>query len=182
MKPLKELLFEVSEARIDFISAVQGLSLSEASFKPSEDEWSIVDNVEHMVWAEMGGINGIWKTYEALKSRKPIWSGEAIHHGLSIEKIIEKTWQPKEQVPEIAKPKWGGSVHYWIAALNNCQVLLEKLGSKLVNEDLEKIIYPHIISGPLNVVQRMEFLRFHLNRHQNQIERIKVHINYPKSS
>ena len=179
MKTLNQLISEVSVARIDFIAAASGLSTAQASFKPSEEIWSIIDNVEHMVWAEMGGINGIWKTYEAIKSGTPIWSGEAIHHGLSIEAIIQKTWQPKEKVPEIAKPRWGGPVQYWIAALQNCQVLLEKLGNELVNEDLDKIIYPHIISGPLNVIQRMEFLRFHLNRHQDQIERIKTHPNYP---
>ncbi len=44
----------------------------------------------------------------------------------------------------------------------------------------EQIIYPHIISGPLNVYQRMEFLRFHLERHQRQIENIKGHAGFPE--
>lgn len=129
----------------------------------------------------MGGINGIWKTLEAIKNGKPIWNGEAIHHGFTIEQIIEKTWKPKEQVPEIAKPRWGGPVAYWIKALEGCQLLLESLFTELEGYDLEQIIYPHIISGPLNVVQRMEFLRFHLNRHQNQIENIKSHPDFPKA-
>ena len=37
----------------------------------------------------------------------------------------------------------------------------------------EEIIYPHPLSGPLNVYQRMEFLRYHMERHQRQIEQIK---------
>jgi len=57
-----------------------------------------------MVWAEMGGINGIWKTWESHESRRTPCGPRGIHHGLSIEQIIEKTWQPKEKVPEIAKP------------------------------------------------------------------------------
>jgi hypothetical protein len=134
-----------------------------------------------MVWAEMGGINGMWKTLEGIKNNKPLWAGEAIHHGLPIEKIIEKTWKEKEQVPEIAKPRWGGPVAYWIAALHGCQHLLESLCLKLEGHDLEQIIYPHVISGPLNVIQRMEFLRFHLNRHQLQIENLKRHPDYPIS-
>jgi hypothetical protein len=132
-----------------------------------------------MVWAEMGGINGIWKTWNAMKVNKPLWTGEAIHHGLPIERIIEKTWKEKEIVPEIAKPRWGGPVEYWIGALKNCKPLLESLAQQLNGYDLEQIIYPHIISGPLNVVQRMEFLRFHLNRHQRQIESIKEVDTYP---
>src|SRR5258706_10420001 len=166
MDKLQPLLESVAVSRHQFIHAASGLTHAQSQFKPSAEVWSVVDNVEHMVWAEMGGINGIWKTLDGVRNKKPIWTGEAIHHGLPIEKIIEKTWKEKEQVPEIAKPRWGGSVEYWIAALGNCQNMLESLCDELEGYDPEQIIYPHILSGPLNVVQRMEFLRFHLNRHQ----------------
>lgn len=176
---IETLINQVGIARKNFI-AVASATNAQAAFKPSEEEWCITENVEHLVWAEMGGINGMWKTLQANKAGKPLYTGELIHHGLPIEAIIEKTWKPKEIVPEIAKPRWGGPVEYWIQALANCQILLESLGRVLEGEDLEKIIHPHIISGPLNVIQRLEFLRFHLERHQKQIERIKLHGNYPR--
>jgi hypothetical protein len=179
IKNLHLLINQVAEARHQFISAASGLSFSQSQFKPSEEVWSVVDNVEHMVWAEQGGINGMWKTLEGIKNSTPIWKGEAIHHGLSIEAIIEKTWRPKEQVPETAKPRWGGPVEFWITSLENCQALLQKLDAALEGHDPERIIYPHIISGPLNVIQRMEFLRFHLQRHQRQIENLKTHPQFP---
>jgi hypothetical protein len=172
------LLF-VGHARQQFILAASGLTHEQSQFRPSSDAWSISENVEHMVWAEMGGINGIWKTLEGLKNNTPLWTGEAIHHGLHIEEIIAKTWKEKETVPESAKPRWGGPVEYWIAALNNCQSLLAELAAALDGYDLEEIIYPHVISGPLNVLQRMEFLRFHLTRHLGQIQNIKCHPDYP---
>ncbi|MEO6456495.1 MAG: DinB family protein [Ginsengibacter sp.] len=182
MNPLKTLLNSVMQARQQLIEVASGLTFEQSQFKSSGDAWSIADIIEHMVWAEMGGINGIWKTLEGIKNNKPIWKGEAIHHGLAIEEIIEKTWRAKEQVPESAKPRWAGPVEYWIVALDNCQKLLESLCRELDGYDLEQIIYPHIISGPLNVVQRMEFLRFHLNRHQTQIENIKTHPDFPSAS
>ena len=179
MKKLKPLIQNVAEARRQFIQAASGLTDDQTQFKSSAEEWSIAENVEHMVWAEMGGINGIWKTLNGIRTNKPVWVGEAIHHGLPIEEIIEKTWKQKEQVPETAKPRWGGPAEYWIAALNGCQDLLEALCEQLNGYDLEQVIYPHIISGPLNVVQRLEFLRFHLDRHRRQIENIKTHPNFP---
>lgn len=180
MNQMKTLIHDVERAREQFIQAASGLSQEQSQFKSSSDVWSVAENVEHLVWAEMGGINGIWKTVNALKKNTPLWTGEAVHHGLSIQQIIEKTWRPKEEVPEIAKPRWGGPVEYWIAALRNCKPLLESLAEQLEGFDLEKIIYPHIISGPLNVIQRMEFLSFHMNRHQQQIEKnIKLHPGYP---
>jgi hypothetical protein len=179
MQVLHKLLQSVAGAREQFILSASGLTTEQSQFKSSSEVWSVVDNVEHMVWAEMGGINGMWKTLEGIKNNKPLWQGDAIHHGLPIEKIIEITWKEKEQVPEIAKPRWGGPVEYWIAALKNCQPLLELLCRQMDGFDPEKIIYPHIISGPLNVIQRLEFLRFHLNRHQLQMENIKLHPDFP---
>lgn len=180
MAIMKDLLTQVHTARQEFIQAASGLTSKQSQFKSAAEVWSVSENVEHLVWAEMGGINGIWKSLKGIKENNPIWQGQAVHHGLAIEAIIEKTWRPKEEVPEIAKPRWGGPVEYWITALENCQPLLESLAKELEGHDLEKIIYPHIISGPLNVIQRMEFLRFHLNRHRAQIENIKKHPDYPQ--
>jgi hypothetical protein len=181
MAHLKTLLNSVASARLNFIQTAANLTYEQSQFRISPESWSTTDIVEHMVWAEMGGINGIWKTLEGIKSNRPVWSGESIHHGLRIEQIIDKTWKEKEQVPENAKPKWGGSLGYWIAALRSCQPLLESLARELNGHDLEKIIYPHVISGPLNVIQRMEFLRFHLDRHRKQIENIKAHSEFPSA-
>jgi len=181
MALLLQLAQEVETARAKFIQSASGLAESQTTFRPDENSWSIIDNVEHLVWAEMGGILGMWKTADSIRAGQPIWTGEAIHHGLPIESIIAKTWEPKEKVPEVAKPRWGGPVAYWIMALQNCQPLLEALVNHLTGLDPEKVIYPHAISGPLNVVQRLAFLRFHLDRHRDQIGRIKSHANYPKT-
>lgn len=181
MTLLNMLTKSVAAARHDFIRSASGLTYEQSQFRPSPDSWSITDIVEHMVWAEMGGVNGIWKTLEGIKNNAPIWAGDLVHNGLTIEQIIEKTWKEKEQVPENAKPKWGGSIDYWITLLISCQHLLETLARQLEGHDLTRIIYPHIISGPLNVIQRIEFLRFHLQRHQKQVEGIKMHAGFPST-
>jgi hypothetical protein len=172
MNTLSDLLIEVAEARQRFIKATAGFTYSQTQYKPEVNVWSVTENAEHLVWAEMSTINGLWRTVDHLRNNKPVWKGEAIHQGLPIETIIEKTWKEKEEAPEIVKPRWGGSLDYWIAALENCQLLLTQLSMQLEGFDLEQVIYPHIMSGPLNVIQRMQFLRFHLNRHQQQVERI----------
>lgn len=177
---LKQHLLSVANARREFILKASGLTYEQSRFRPRPEDWSIADNVEHMVWAELGGINGMWKALEGLKNNNPVWSGEPIHQGLHIEQIISMTWKEKEIVPEIAKPRWGGPIEYWMAALNGCQNLLEGLVVALQGHDPEKIIYPHAISGPLNILQRMEFLRFHLNRHEKQVDNIKRHPDFLK--
>ena len=89
MHTLNTLLHAVKLARQQFITAASGLNFEQSQFKSSAEVWSVADIAEQMVWAEMGAINGIWKTLEGIKNDKPIWKGEAIHHSLAIEEIIE---------------------------------------------------------------------------------------------
>lgn len=170
-KSLTILIAETENARKNFIKVVNGLSYEEVTFRPSPEAWTISQIAEHMVWAERAGVFGMWKALEGVKNNAPIWEGTPIHQGLPIEEVIEKTWKTKEDVPDIADPRWGGPIPFWISSLQGCATPLAVLGRELVGHDLEKIIYPHPISGPLNVRQRMEFLRFHLERHQAQAVR-----------
>jgi hypothetical protein len=172
---LPHLIRDVAEARARYIAVVVGLSSVQADFKPSPEVWSATQNTEHLVRAEDGGVNGMWRALEGVRAQAPVWSGEHIHRGLSIEAVVAKTWQPKETVPEVAAPVWGGSLKYWVAALETRQQVLEAFARELSGVDLESIIYPHPISGPLDIRQRLAFLRFHLDRHRQQVERLKQH-------
>jgi hypothetical protein len=172
---LDELIGEVHRARLSYIDVCSGLTPDQYNYKPDPQSWSILEVTEHLVWAEMGGINLIWRAAEGIRHNRPAWEGDPVHHGLPIEKIIQLTWKKKEQVPESAKPRWGGTLDFWVASLAGCQPLLEKLGQSLSGLDPEKVVYPHIISGPLNAIQRIQFLRFHIQRHQGQVERLKNH-------
>ena len=180
MKDLEALIKEVEQSRKDFIAALEGLTSSQADFKPDPKAWSIQEITEHMVWAERAGVFGMWKAFEGKRNGNPIWEGENQNRGLSIEEVIARTWKEKEEVPTVAKPRWGGPINYWIAALESCSITLLRLSEMLGNVELESIIYPHPISGPLDVNQRMQFLRFHMQRHQLQIERVKSHPDFPR--
>ena len=179
MSKVDDLIQRVQEARHRFIQNISELNHEQALFKTAPDKWSILENTEHIVWAEKIGVCKMWMSVEDFKKNPIVWANPPIHDGLSIETIIEKTWQPKEQAPEIAKPHWGGTLDFWIAALQANQPVLETLGKMLIGLNLEQIIYPHPISGPMNVVQRFDFLIFHLDRHRQQIDSIKQHRDFP---
>lgn len=173
MTNLQSLLESIETARNQFITTLQGLTQVQINYKTNSEEWCILEIAEHITLAEQVGLNGMFKAVEGLKSGQPIWEGESPNAGLSIEQIVANTWQNKEKVPEVAKPRWGGSLKFWIAALQNNRHLVEELRHMITDIDPHKTIYPHPISGPMDVVQRLEFLRFHLERHTAQIERIK---------
>jgi hypothetical protein len=59
------------------------------------------------------------------------------------------------------------------------RAVLADLAVQLQEVDLESIVFPHYLSGPLDARQRLEFLRFHMERHLSQIENVKAHPQFP---
>lgn len=178
---LADLLADVERARRDYLAVVAGLSPEAAAFAPAPAVWSAVENTEHLVRAELGGVNGMWTALERFLAGDPVWTGEAPHAGKSIETVIAQTWREREDVPPVAAPTWGGSLGFWVAALQANRSTLEALAGRLQGVDLGRVLYPHPISGPLDVRQRFGFLRFHLDRHRGQVERLLVEPGFPRT-
>ncbi|WP_353482922.1 DinB family protein [Haliscomenobacter sp.] len=180
MTEITQLLAEVQTARQAFIAEVSGLTYEQANFKPDVETWNVVENVEHIVRAEQSGISGLWKAFDALRRNDPVWSGDPIHQGLSADEVIARTWQPKEIVPPIAAPQWGGSLNFWLALLKAQGFMLADFATELEGFDLESLVYPHPISGPMDARQRFDFLKVHMQRHQKQIQKLKDEAGFPK--
>lgn len=177
---LQEKIKEVARSREHLLALCAGMSPEQGAFKPAEGEWSPAEIIEHLVWAEWGGLSGIWKAIEAERKGTPAWAGPSANDGLSIEEIIDRTWQTKEKVPAGAEPKWFGPIDIWVSWLRHGQRSVEDLIPAMRDLNPERIIWPHPISGPMNVLQRMDFLRFHMDRHRQQILRLIGHPDYPE--
>jgi hypothetical protein len=174
MTDVAELIAEVAAARRRVIADVAGLSEAEATWKPAPDAWSVAQIVEHLTHAEHGGIIRIWQAADGVRSGRPVWQGEPVHRGQSIETIIAATWREREDAPANAIPFANGPLPYWVAAFAACQPVLDALGQVLEGLDLEAIVAPHVISGPLDARQRFAFLRWHMEHHRRQIADVRA--------
>lgn len=169
MNTVERLIQEVSIARKKYIDQVEHCTEEQAQWKPSAEEWNMVEITEHLFWAEHGGILGMWKTIRSIREGKTERSYESIHKDMPIDQIIDLTWQPKEQVPTVAAPRMGGPLLFWPTALNSLQGILDAFGRDLKDDELRLQAHPHPISGPVDFHQRLEFLSFHINRHSEQV-------------
>ena len=97
---LEKLISKIEISRNAFINSISGLTEKQTKFKPSKNEWSILEITEHIVWAEQIGICGMFNAINGIKCKKPIWEGRSSNKGMSIEQIVEKTWQSKEKAPK----------------------------------------------------------------------------------
>src|SRR5690606_17219837 len=134
-------------------------------------------NTEHLFWAEQIGVFGMWKTLHAIRDGKIARTNESPHKDMPIEQIIEITWQTNEKVPAVAAPRLGGPLSFWKTSLNSLQDVLNAFGRELQDDELRVQAQPHPISGPLDFQQRIEFLRFHINRHKKQISQLLTTMN-----
>lgn len=179
MSELHDLVRTVENARNAVIDPVKGLRPDQATFKPAPNVWTVVENVEHLYLAEISGLAKIWAAARQVKGGVN-WTEARPNHGKSIEEVVATTWKPKEIAPGIATPHIGGPLEVWISSLRSLRAVLADLAKELDGLDLEAIVFPHFLSGPLDGRQRLEFLRFHMERHVDQIARLRAHPDFPK--
>ena len=172
MTDLWELINDVNSARRRVLAAVEGLSPEQERYRPGPDEWTVPQVIEHLVLAEMGGIYGMWRVAQAVKAGAGEWTGELPHQGRAIEEIIALTWRDQEDAPEAATPQIDGPLAFCVAELEACQYLLASFAAAIHGLTLTEIIYPHFLMGPLDAGQRLQFLRWHLDHHRDQISGI----------
>lgn len=175
---LYALIDGIERTRDRLVDAVKDLRPDQAAFKPSSDTWSIVENVEHLYLAEISGVTKIWAAANQARSGAR-WSDARPNDGQSIETVVERTWKAQEVAPPIATPHIGGPLSVWVSCLKSLRPVLADLARELDGIELESIVYPHYLSGPLDGRQRLEFLRFHMERHLAQIERVRAHPQFP---
>lgn len=174
---VESLVQAVEEARRALLATVSSLSADQASFSPANG-WSINEILEHLYLAEISGVTKIWSASDDHRAGKS-WVGDSTNRGKSIEQVVDETWKEREEAPPIATPHIGGPLACWVAALGSLTPVLAQLARQLEGQPLDEIVFPHFLSGPLDARQRLEFLRFHLERHATQVERVRRDPGFP---
>ena len=178
MDGILERIEAADAARRRIIDANRGLTPAQAAFKAAGG-WSVQAHIEHLVLSEQRGVQRIWLAAEGLRQGVPLQTGEAVHRGLPIEEVIARTWKPKEKAMVETDPVGEGPLSYWIARYEACQSTLEQIPGVLSGLDPARALDLHYLSGPLDAYQRLEFLRFHTDRHYDQVERLKKIKGFP---
>jgi hypothetical protein len=175
---VESLVQTVEEARSALLARAASFSNEQGAFQ-SSGGWSICEILEHLYLAEVSGVTKIWAASDDHRAGKR-WLEDCPHRGKSIEQVVAETWKERELAPPIATPHIGGPVAFWVSALDSLTPVLAELASRLDDQPLEEVVFPHFLSGPLDARQRLDFLRFHIVRHADQLERVCQHVGFPK--
>ena len=171
MSTVEKFLSSIEFSRDSYIQTIGSLSLEITNHKPNEFSWNIVEITEHLYWAEFLGVAVMSKILNEILEGKRELKYESKNKDLTIEKVVELTWNQKEQVPDIAAPRVRGSIRFWINSMISLRGILAEFATNLNDDMLRVIAHAHPISGDLDFQQRLEFLRFHIDRHHLQAKR-----------
>tara|TARA_X000000950_G_scaffold203704_1_gene245188 strand:- start:1114 stop:1656 length:543 start_codon:yes stop_codon:yes gene_type:complete len=171
MSIVKTLLSSIEFSRDNYIQTIGDLSEEITNYKPNESSWNIVEITEHLYWAEFLGVAVMAKVLNEILEGKRELKYESKNKGLTIERVVELTWNQKEKVPDIAAPRVRGSIRFWISSMIGLKGILSEFTSNLTDDMLRVIAHAHPISGELDFQQRLEFLRFHIDRHHLQAKK-----------
>ena len=171
MATVEKLLSSIEFSRDIYIKTIGDLSKEATKHKPTESSWDIVEITEHLYWAEFLGVAVMSKVLAEVLEGKRKLKYESKNKDLTIERVVELTWKQKEQVPDIAAPRVRGSITFWINSMISLRGILAEFTSNLNDDMLRVIAHAHPISGELDFQQRLEFLRFHIDRHHLQAKR-----------
>ena len=69
MTILRERIADATRARTDLLDLVRTFTPAQAAFRAAPDEWSIAENLEHLVVAEQGSINRVSPAVHGLDPR-----------------------------------------------------------------------------------------------------------------
>jgi hypothetical protein len=174
---LTTLVTSVEDARATVLKAATSLTDQQGAFKP-RDAWSVAEVLEHLYLAELAGVTKIWTAADGLRAGNR-WTGDRPNRGKAIEQIVAETWKPKEVAPPVATPNIGGPLRFWLSALPSLRPVLADLAVRLEGQALDDVVFPHFLSGPLDARQRLQFLRYHMERHLAQIQRIREDPAFP---
>jgi DinB superfamily len=164
----------LSIARGYLLETVSGLSASQWNFRPDNDTWSIVDNVEHLVLIE-GRVHAIIGNMINAPEADP-GHQETEMDDLIISEVPKRSIKVKAPIPVCPANRWTGpeALASFIAGREQTMQLL---GAPL----LRGRVMPHPLFGAWDGYQWLLAVASHNIRHTSQICEVKARLDFPQA-
>jgi hypothetical protein len=153
----------VQQGHEQLVNSIAGLTVEQATFKPGEDEWSVLETMTHILEVKVGVV----EICQALAR------GEAPEPASA--ELNEKRMRDGFSFPVFTTPDEANK-----AAVKANQALTGFLSGLADSANVEKT-YLHPFVGPLNCIEWAVFQRLHDGNHGEQIEKIKASEGYPSA-
>ena len=175
---LADIYAMLARAHLTFAAGIANLNDAQTQFRPAADAWTIEEILEHLAITN-GGFVRI--NYKLIKQAEA--AGAPPLPGLNLKHILlTDDGQPnplKFPAPETVKPKGGQRLSESCAKIEQAHTDIQAAQSRLAASDCSLPTFPHPAVGPLNAYQWLIVYGEHMDRHRQQIERLKAAPGFP---
>jgi hypothetical protein len=168
----------LKETMAAVVLSTEGLTDAQWRHKPSPEEWSIAECVEHLGIVE----NFLLRTLQEMATA-PAAPEDQLALVAGKEDMIVKAVPARESKikgPPGAMPKGsepGPALARFVEVRGR---LIVYAGT--TSDPLRTRLFPHIVFGPLDGFQWLILLAAHSERHRRQLEEVKTSAGYPRAS
>jgi uncharacterized damage-inducible protein DinB len=161
---------ELELARLRLLEAIDPLPEAKRQFKPSSEDWSMVQVVTHLMTTEKAIQN-----YMQTKVNKgiPLKSAGIAAWGRSLMVTLFLRYKKKIKAPAVvtapnADCSYEQARQDWAESRMHFRKFLDSLPADLSGKE----IFRHPLAGMLNAYQTVDFMREHVLHHLGQIQRL----------
>ena len=165
------------ETKKRFVDKNANKTAEQQSFKSSEDEWSMLEVMEHILISE-GGILKLFEKYPPLESTyKMSLKSKATNFMLS--KLYKSSKKVKLPMKSLA-PKGNQPFGEMLQQSNGYNEAFLAHIKGFPDDKMKLSVFKHPVSGGMTMENTIDFLSDHIVHHLHQLDRIIAHHQYPK--
>lgn len=164
---------EIEATREQLFKDLEQYTEDQLNFKPSTDEWSILEVMNHLMMAEGGSVLYVQKKLTNGLADLPEIDAEAGDRFQQLTDYMQgenAAPAPPMVTPTFERTTYAATREGWDKIRQDTVTQLERFGEA----DLHKATYKHLLAGRMTIGQMLGFFRLHFNRHLKQIDRIKA--------
>jgi hypothetical protein len=177
-EPVASLWRDLENVRADVLKEVEGLSQTQADWRPGEKDWSVGEIVHHLTIAEIATgklTTKLTRDAEAAGTSKPFPA--------DLRELTPLVSAPAAaaDAPEVVWPQHGKSIATLVAEMKSTRERSRQSIDKLGSVDPRPLVFRHFRLGALDLSQWWRLQAHHDGIHLQQIRDVKAAPGFPKA-
>lgn len=177
-EPVEKLWRDLEIVRAEVLKELEGLSQTQADWKPSERDWSVGEIVHHLTIAEIATgklTTKLTKEADAAGTLKAFPADLREFRGLSADPAAAA------EAPQVVWPERGKPIDGLVTDMKATRQRSRQSIEKLAAIDPRALIFKHFRLGDLDLAQWWQLQAQHDGIHLRQIRDVKASPGFPKA-
>lgn len=173
---LKSSYERLIETKKKFIDRVNGKTIEQQNFKPSDSAWNMIEVMDHILVSESRILEYLKKNPPHETEYKVNLKSKLAYKALAVfYKSAGKVKMPIKGLGPLGLE--------WDALLEKSStndIYLKTILDDFPNEKINHSVFKHPVSGAMTLENTIDFFTNHFLHHFHQLNRIEKHSDYPR--